>query len=115
MPLGSAVTLQECGAKALNLARLQRLGYSVPTGMVVVDSAFQRHLRDAGLEESSRAFLSDLPTLEQGEIGQRSAAIRAKILNTPLDRELRDRLAQAYATSWRRKRLVVRSSAAGRD
>jgi rifampicin phosphotransferase len=115
MPLGSADTLQECGAKAVNLARLQRLGYSVPPGMVVVDSAFQRHLRDAGLEDSSRALLSALPALEQDEIRQLSAAIRAKILNTPLDREFRNRLAHAYETVWRGKLLAVRSSAAGED
>ncbi len=115
IPLGSANTLRECGAKALNLARLQRLGYSVPAGMVVVDSAFQRHLRDAGLEDSSRAFSSDLPTLEPSEVRQRSAAIRAKILDAPLDREFRDRLAHAHETAWRGKLLAVRSSAAGED
>src|SRR3981189_545516 len=115
MPLGSADTLRECGAKALNLARLQRWGYSVPAGMVVVDGAFQRHLRDAGLEESSRVFLSDLATLEQDAIRQKSAAIRAAILDTRLDRELPERLAHAYESLWRGRLLAVRSSVAGED
>lgn len=115
MSLADADTLRECGAKALNLARLARLGYRVPPGMVVADSAYQRHLRNAGLEEACRALLSELPALEPCEIRNRSAAIRAKILDAPHDSELRNRLDLAYTTAWRGKRLAVRSSASAED
>jgi len=115
IPLGSADAIRECGAKAVNLARLQRLGYRVPPGMVVIDGAFQRHLRGAGLEDICRAFVSDLPVLEAAEIGQRSGAIRALIFDTPLDPEFRNQLERSYENEWRGKLLAVRSSAAGED
>ena len=113
-PLDGDIPL-ECGSKARNLARLKRLGYRVPPGMVVVDGAFQHHLEDAGVEERCRRLASKLASLGAGEIRQESAAIRAQILKTPLRQALREQLARAYQAVWLGKPLAVRSSAACED
>jgi pyruvate,water dikinase len=105
----------ECGSKARNLARLKRLGYRVPPGMVVVDGAFQQHLEDAGVEDRCRQLASNLASLGAGEIRQESAAIRAQILKTPLRQALREQLARADQAVWLEKPLAVRSSAACED
>ncbi len=113
-PLDGDIPL-EYGSKALNLARLKRLGYRIPPGMVVGDGAFQQHLQDAGLGDRSRRLAAQLASLGGGEIRQEGAAIRAQILNTPLRQALRDQLARAYQAVWLGKLLAVRSSAAGED
>jgi rifampicin phosphotransferase len=115
IPLAVAESLRECGAKAVNLARLTRLGYLVPSGMVVIDRAFQSHLRHARVERVGHALLSGLPALKPGEIRARSAAIRAKVRDTSIEPRLRHHLGLAYETAWRGKRLAVRSSALGED
>lgn len=104
----------ECGAKARNLARLGRLGYRVPPGVVVADGAFQRHLREAGVEDLCGRLVSRLMALETGEIRRQCAVIRERILETPLGRDLRNELGRVHS-AWNGKRLAVRSSAAGED
>lgn len=113
--LENADSVRDFGAKAVNLARLHRLGYRVPAGIVVADIAFQRHLRDARLNKNYRELLSGLPTMPPNEIGRRSATIRSAILGTPLAPRLRDSLVRVHATLGQENVLAVRSSAASED
>lgn len=104
----------ECGAKAQNLARLGRLGYRVPRGVVVANGAFQVHLREAGVDDMCGSLFGRLAGLEVGEIRRQCAVIRARILETPLGPGLRNELESARS-GLNGKLLAVRSSAAGED
>ena len=104
----------ECGAKAQNLARLGRLGYRIPPGVVVADGAFQHHLREAGVDDMCGRLVGRLSELDTGEIRRQCAVIRNRILETPLGRDLRNELRRAHS-ALNGTLLAVRSSAAGED
>ncbi len=104
----------ECGAKAQNLARLQRLGYRVPPGVVMTDGAYRLHLREAGVDEMCGELMERLAQLDGGEIRRRCADIRKRIVETSIPHALRKELERARS-ALSGKLLAVRSSAACED
>ncbi len=109
VPLAPAAR-EDCGDKAANLARLKKLGYRVPDGVVLTQFWLAQHLSRCGLDPASLA-------LDAGDEEQRRAramAIRETIITSPLDPSLRAVLADIGAR-WPGRRLAVRSSAVGED
>ena len=109
VPLAPAAR-EDCGDKAANLARLKKLGYRVPDGVVLTQFWLAQHLSRCGLDQAWLAF--DAAGEEQRRA--KAMAIRETIMTSPLDPSLRAVLADIGAR-WPGRRLAVRSSAVGED
>jgi pyruvate,water dikinase len=109
VPLAPAAR-EDCGDKAANLARLKKLGYRVPDGVVLTQFWLAQHLARCGLDQASLALDSD----DEEQRREKAMAIRETIIASPLDPSLRAVLADIGAR-WPGRRLVVRSSAVGED
>jgi phosphohistidine swiveling domain-containing protein len=101
---------EDCGDKAANLARLKKLGYRVPEGVVLTKFWLAQHLSRCGLDHFART----LDASDNDERGAKAMAIREAIVTSPLDPSLRAVLAE-IASRWPGRRLAVRSSALGED
>ena len=109
MPLAPAAR-EDCGDKAANLARLKKLGYRVPDGVVLTRFWLAQHLARCGLDQASLA----LDSADEERRKEKAMAIRETIITSPLDPSLRAVLADIGAR-WPGRRLAVRSSAVGED
>ena len=109
VPLAPAA-LEDCGDKAANLARLKKLGYRVPDGVVLTKFWLAQHLARCGLDRASLA----LDGADEDERRAKAKAIRETIITSPLDPSLRAVLADV-GSRWPERRLAVRSSAVGED
>src|SRR5438093_21744 len=76
--LDAAISLEDGGGKAVNLARLMQAGLPVPRGFVIPTTAYREYLSSNGLDgwpaETARAARVDDPA----ELDAASAAIRAR-------------------------------------
>jgi pyruvate,water dikinase len=104
-----------CGQKAFNLARLLRLGYRVPGSVVLLGSALEAHIAQAGARAMASELERDLTALGPQELRRRAKVLRTAIAATPLDTTLAAELAARHAERWQGMRLAVRSSAVGED
>jgi len=109
VPLAPA-TGKDCGDKAANLARLRKMGYRVPDGVVLTQFWLAQHLSRCGLDQSSLA----LHAVDEEQRRARAMAIRETIVTSSLDPSLRAVLADIGAR-WPGRPLAVRSSAVGED
>jgi pyruvate,water dikinase len=102
------------GAKAVNLARLIRLGLPVPSGFCVSAEAYQSHLRNANLRNLIRTAVQDVRAAWIDAKQTRLAEVRRSIIDAPLAVELRlevERAYQALDSGY----LAVRSSGTAED
>ncbi len=100
------------GGKAFHLSRLIRLGFAVPPGAVILDSAFQDHLVRSG----AAPLVATLRLAESDDRRQTLATqIRQRILSRPVDEELVPQLQQLLKFDFSQTRYAVRSSALGED
>ena len=95
--LREATDLEVVGGKALNLARMMKLGLRVPDGFVLTAAALERHIVDSGLR--------DVP-LEK---------MREAVMGAPMALDVSDALRDAAGDLLRSGPVVVRSSAIGED
>ncbi|MHB0979789.1 MAG: PEP/pyruvate-binding domain-containing protein [Thermoleophilia bacterium] len=95
------------GPKAMNLARLARMGLPVPPAGVITVAAYREHLETPGPAEALRVAIS---RRDPGAL----AALRARIVQQPLSEDLRRELHVLY-DSLGAGTMAVRSSAVAED
>ncbi len=112
--LDSAISLEDGGGKAANLARLTRAGLPVPPGFVIPTAAYREYLSINGLDgwpaDTARAASVDDP----GALEAASAAIRARFAAGVIPARWAEAIRAAYAALGR-PAVAVRSSATTED
>ena len=113
IPLERALNARECGAKAVNLARMLRAGLPVPPGFVLPASALDACIAAGAM----RAPLADLEQRLGSPDADQAAAAEARVgalfESMPLPAPIRAALVRASRQLV--APLAVRSSAAGED
>ena len=104
------------GEKAVNLSKLYSLGYCIPRGSILLNTAYMRFISETGLMNKIKMELSrrNIDNMRWEELWDASLRIRNLFLTTPfpkdLYRELRQKLLIYEGTV-----VAVRSSAPGED
>jgi pyruvate,water dikinase len=106
--------LPQAGSKAVSLARVIKKGIFVPSGFVVLASAFDRFCRIAKIEEAIRKIVDGADPKNLAELSKRSAAIGELIAKHPIQNELVSQIDDAFDTL-NAVYVAVRSSAAAED
>jgi phosphohistidine swiveling domain-containing protein len=102
------------GAKALSLARMDRIGLPVPPGFCITAAAFREHLKTNNLIsriESTAEKLRDAPHADKKTA---LSNLRRDIIDAPLADTLRQQIEHQYQ-SLHTKYTAVRSSATAED
>lgn len=111
------------GGKGASLGELMRLGVPVPPGFVVVAGAFDRFIKETGLEVEIQAQLDKVNLDDPNSVNNASRAIRGLIDNWEMPRDLSKEILGAF-DKLRNQRLkiknqkffvAVRSSATAED
>ena len=102
------------GAKALGLARMSRIGLSVPAGFCVTAAAFHEHLKRNNLTPQLAADTAKLADADYQSRRDILADIRQTIIAAPMADELVEEIRSYYATL-KARRVAVRSSATAED
>jgi pyruvate,water dikinase len=104
------------GGKGGSLGELTRAGIEVPPGFVVNTGAFERFLQALEAEAPLRAEVEDLDPDDLDTVAAKTAAVRARLVASPLPDDLRDAILTAHATlSGGDTPVAVRSSATTED
>jgi pyruvate,water dikinase len=105
------------GGKGGSLGELQRAGIAVPPGFVVRTAAFERFLATVEAESPVRERITSLGADDLAAIAECCAALRSRLEQAPLPRELEEQIEIAHAQlcGSQRKPLAVRSSATTED
>ncbi|SDB42438.1 pyruvate, water dikinase [Desulfonatronum thiosulfatophilum] len=107
------------GAKAANLAKLQRdLSFPVPRGFVVTTAAFHAFWAKTGLQDRIESEMAEVDTENPKALEVIGRKIRSWIMETPLPDDLEMAITQSGMTLTQEgstSRLAVRSSAVGED
>ncbi len=122
----SQITLQnlpQVGGKNASLGELFNIlrpkGIGVLDGFATTADAYRALLAEGDLEYELRALLSDFDPEDLHELSTRGHAARVAVLDTPLPKELREAVTEAYdklcARLGREPELAVRSSATAED
>jgi pyruvate,water dikinase len=102
------------GAKAIGLARMGRIGLSVPAGFCVTAAAYHEHLKCNDIVPmlaADKAKLADAAPEKRRDI---LAGIRQTIIAAPMAEEIVEEIRSNYATL-KAHRVAVRSSATAED
>ena len=102
------------GAKALGLARMGRIGLSVPAGFCVTAAAYHEHLKRNNLMPRFAADTAKLIDAEHEKRRDILAGIRQTIIAAPMAEEIVGEIRSHYATL-KAHRVAVRSSATAED
>jgi pyruvate,water dikinase len=102
------------GAKAIGLARMGRIGLSIPTGFCVTAAAYREHLNCNDIMPRLAADLAKLADAEHERIRDILAGIRQTVTAAPLAKELVEEIRIHYVTL-ESGRIAVRSSATAED
>lgn len=84
------------GAKALNLARMSRIGLPVPPGFCVTGAAYQQHLSSGNLTPEIIAALASLQGAPPGGRRKILSEIRQDIIECPLCEKIADEITREY-------------------
>ena len=111
------------GGKNASLGEMVRelasKGVKVPNGFAVTAEAYRHFIREAGIDKSIRATLSDLDTRDMANLSERGQAVRQTILNATIPADLQEEIATAYkelqSDSKTPLDVAVRSSATAED
>lgn len=108
------------GAKAVNLAVMKNLlKLPVPDGFIITAVATARFLEESGLLKQIREGLAQLPHADLAGLETGSAAIRQRVLDVQVPREIATTIFESYAAleakTHQGVRISVRSSAVGED
>ena len=85
------------GGKGGSLGELTRAGIEVPPGFVVKTGAFERFVQALEAEAPLRAQVEHLDPNDLDTVGARTAAVRARLENSPLPDDVRDEILAAHA------------------
>ncbi|HEX3043158.1 MAG TPA: PEP/pyruvate-binding domain-containing protein [Bacillota bacterium] len=103
------------GGKGVNLGKLTRAGFPVPDGFCVTTKAYDEATRAAKLEPLLERLLKSDPNHPE-TFKETSTAIRQQLIETPLNADLREAIAQAYQSlGGSMLPVAVRSSATAED
>jgi pyruvate,water dikinase len=117
-------SLAEVGGKNASLGEmigaLASRGVAVPDGFALTADAFRRHLTDSGLEDEIYQRLEGLDLSDVTKLAEAGHAIRERVRQAPLPREVGENLQEAYAALSREydedaTDVAVRSSATAED
>ncbi len=107
------------GAKMARLGAVRKwLGCRVPEGFVVSTYACQRFLEKSGVDRNVEEWFDRVEPLEDSELAEKSAKLRAKVLGARLPRDVARAIessVQQLVRSSNPPSLAVRSSALGED
>ena len=105
------------GGKGGSLGELQRAGIAVPPGFIVRTAAFERFLATVEAEWPVRERIASLGAEDLPAIMDGCAAVRSRLEESPLPREIEEQIERAYAQlcGSRRTPVAVRSSATTED
>ena len=115
VPLQQCEQPEFCGGKAWRIGQMIKLGFTTPPGHVLLEALRQSHLQHAQLTIAVAELEKLLLFSETDELLKRSTFIRKAMIDTELEANLQETLAQIYCQHWQGKTLVVRSSAFGED
>ncbi|MEA3346080.1 MAG: phosphoenolpyruvate synthase [Chloroflexota bacterium] len=95
-------------------------GVDVPGGFAVTAHAYQRVLKEGGIEDQLREVLSDLDTHSMANLAERGQKVRDLIESAPLPADMEQEIREAYRELSRRRGVenpgvAVRSSATAED
>ncbi len=113
-----AATLETVGGKAVNLSRLTRAGFPVPSGFAVTTDAFRAALEAHGMREVVDAALADADPDDPASVDHASERIRAAFTEAPPATLLTEPVADAVIDAYRQLgggAVAVRSSATAED
>ena len=97
VPLASAGAAADVGGKGAALGELSRAGVAVPAGFVVTVDGFAAALSAVDPSGALRAEIEALPAADLPGITARAAAMRARIVETPLPESVAAAVTSAYA------------------
>lgn len=102
------------GGKGASLGEMTKIGIPVPSGFVVLSSAFDLFLKEAGLDKDIKQILSQVDYADIGSVDNASTKIRKLIGSQKIPEILKQEIFSAY------KKLncnfvAVRSSATAED
>lgn len=108
------------GGKNASLGELMRAGIPVPPGFALTTKAFERFLREAGIESEISSILSRMDPSENESLEESSRSVRPIIEGSPISVELEDEIGEAYRRLSRMCQVpalpvAVRSSATSED
>src|SRR4051812_20464861 len=103
--------LSVAGGKAVNLGELMRAGLPVPGGVCVTTEAYARAAEALGLDAS----IGELDTSEDTGLSDRAAAIRERIEQAAVPKDIARAIEQAVVDLGEKQPLAVRSSATAED
>ena len=115
VPLERALDPREAGGKAWNLSKLIRLGFPVPSGLVLTCEAFERFLAVDRLGAGIEALHGRLDPAHPTGRRDVSRAIRARVDGGTLPADVLEALDAAGRELSAQAGLAVRSSAVGED
>lgn len=109
-------TLDSCGGKGLNLARLVRAGFAVPPGFVLVTDAYRRFVAVHGLGALIEAACEGLDPSDAVALETASKAIREAFATGGVPEDIQDAVRAAWQSTFAADAAVaVRSSATAED
>ncbi|MEP6649773.1 MAG: PEP/pyruvate-binding domain-containing protein [Lapillicoccus sp.] len=111
-------TLDEAGGKSVNLSRLTRAGFPVPSGFVVTTDAFRAAVDAHGLRDEVDAALGAANPEDAASVDEASRRVRAAFAGPPAATLLTEPVAQALLDAYRQLgggAVAVRSSATAED
>ncbi len=109
------------GGKAVGLGEMIKAGIPVPPGFVVTSEAYKKFIYETGIAGYIKWVLEDI--IKSGrpeEYEKASEMIRSKFVRTPMPKEIRDAIVEAYRQLAQKigvetPRVAVRSSATVED
>jgi len=110
----SSNDVKTAGGKGASLGEMLRAGISVPSGFVVLASAFDRFLAETDLTQAVEARLDAVNYGDVNSVDNVSRAIRGLILNVEFPSDLAQVIFQEYKRL-KLGRVAVRSSATAED
>ncbi len=102
------------GAKALNLARMSRIGLPVPPGFCITGAAYRQHLNSGDLTSQISASLASLQGAPPEGRRKTLSEIRQDIIECLLSEKTTDEMTREYESLGERV-VAVRSSATAED
>ena len=107
-------TLENSGGKGVNLARLTRAGFRVPSGFIIPTGAYRAYVEANGLTASIQTALQGLSAEDPAALEQASARIGAAFLAGKMPAEIEDAICAEYS-GFDGGPVAVRSSATAED
>jgi rifampicin phosphotransferase len=113
--LGEADQVAGAGGKAVNLARMMRLGISVPAGLVITDHVFQLFQDQGDLRSFAAKECAAVDSRRPETFAHAAQTIRQRVLASPIPANVWEAIVERLAELLAGVTLVVRSSALGED